>query len=189
MSGVVLHLLRHGAPETAGLMLGHCDALPTPGGIAACAKRAADLPVKAIVTSDLARAARAAEAIAHAAAAPLSMDPRWRELDFGSWDGKPPHEIDRQALARFWDDPDGDPPPHGERWSALVACVGAALRDISERSTLVVTHGGAMRAALTVLCGLDHRQSWVCDLPYAALLSLRVWPGERPTGQIVSLRT
>lgn len=189
MSGLLLHLLRHGAPETPGLMLGHHDALPTPGGIAACVARTRDLAFEAIVTSDLARAVRAAEAIGDAAALPVIADRRWRELDFGAWDGQATQEIDPQALTRFWDDPDTDPPPGGECWSALVARVGAALSEISAGSTLVVTHGGAMRAALSALCGLDHCLSWACDLPYAALLSLRLWPGERPTGQIVGLRT
>ena len=36
MSGSVLHLLRHGAPETPGLLMGRTDGVPTPQGIAAC---------------------------------------------------------------------------------------------------------------------------------------------------------
>ena len=75
----------------------------------------------------------------------------------------------------------------GERWSALVTRVSAALADLAPVPTLVVTHGGAMRAALHSLCGFDQRQLWAFDLPYASLLSLRVWPGERPGAQIAGL--
>lgn len=45
-----------------------------------------------------------------------------------------------------------------------------------------------MRAALAVLCGFDSRQSWAIDLPYASLLSVRVWPGETRAAQIIGLR-
>jgi alpha-ribazole phosphatase len=189
MSDFVLHLLRHGLCETPGLMLGHSDAAPTPAGIAACAARVADLAFDGVVASDLTRAASAAEAIAATRNLPVTRDARWRELDFGDWDGRASAELDRDAFAAFWDDPDANPPPGGERWSALTARVAAALADLPARETLVVTHGGAMRAAVAVLCGLDHRQGWAVDLPCAALLSLRIWPGQNPAAQIVGLRT
>jgi alpha-ribazole phosphatase len=92
-------------------------------------------------------------------------------------------------LTAFWVDPDAHAPPGGERWSALHARVRAALAELPGSDVLVVTHGGAMRAALAVLCGFAREQAWAFDLPYAALLSLRVWPGARPTAQIVGLAT
>lgn len=188
MDGVLLHLLRHGAPETPGLLMGRTDGLPTEGGIATCLARAEGLVVDGIVATDLQRSARPARAISARLGLPVATDARWRELDFGDWDGLAPGAIDRQALARFWDDPDLHPPPGGEGWSALVARVGAALGEITA-PTLVVTHGGAMRAALAHLCGFEHRHAWAIDLPYGALLSLRLWPGDPPAAQIVGLRT
>ena len=101
--------------------------------------------------------------------------------------GKP--RIDSAAMGAFWNDPDADPPPGGERWSALVARVSAALDDMAARDTLVVTHGGAIRAALAALFGFDQRQLWAFDLPYAAMLTLRIWPGTPRTAQIVGLWT
>lgn len=191
MSSFALHLLRHGVPEGAGRLIGATDALPTAAGIAVCVEQAHDLGVELLIASDLSRARLAGEAIAAKTGVSLAIDPRWRELDFGQWDGLAPGEVDSAALARFWDDPDGCAPPNGERWSDLVQRVSAALHDLAVRPTLVVTHGGAMRAALAVLCGLDVRQTWAIDLPYASLLSLRVWPGtkmaEKLTAQIVGL--
>jgi alpha-ribazole phosphatase len=184
---IVLHLIRHGAPARPGRLLGRTDCPATPAGIVQCRQAAVGLEVKAIVSSDLARASVCASAIAEPRGFDVRSDPRGRELDVGSWDNSLPGDIDPDALARFWDDPDGCPPPDGERWSALVARVGQAIRAVGD-ATLVVTHGGAMRAALAVLCGLDARQVWAVDLPYAALLSLRVWLGEELTGQIVGLR-
>lgn len=187
MSGFPLHLLRHGAPELPGRMMGRTDVAPTPEGIAACLDRAADLEIEALVASDLARARLAGEALSARRALPLQVDRRWRELDFGAWDGLAASETEPAALGRFWNDPDADPPPGGERWSALAARVAAAIGALAPVPTLVVTHGGAMRAALHRLCGFDHQALWAFDLPYASLLSLRVWPGDKPGAQIVGL--
>ncbi len=187
MTAFALHLLRHGAPEIAGRMLGRTDCAATPEGVAACVAQAEDLGVEAIVTSDLKRAAAAAEAIAAALRLPAIVDPRWRELDFGEWDGLSSGGIDQAALGRFWNDPDANPPPGGERWSALTARVTAAIAALPARPTLVVAHGGAMRAALALLCGFEQRQLWAFELGYAALVSLRVWPGDPRSAQIIGL--
>lgn len=191
MSGFALHLLRHGEPEGAGRLIGRTDAPPTVAGITACVDQARDLEPEVLIASDLSRARLAGEAISLAAGVPLSIDPRWRELDFGAWDGLAPEDVEGAALARFWDDPEVHAPPEGECWSALVHRVSSAMSDLSARTTLIVTHAGAMRAALAVLCGFDVRQTWAVDLPYNSLLSLRVWPGDgpgqRPTAQIAGL--
>lgn len=187
MTSFALHFLRHGAPETPGLMMGRTDGQPTPAGIAACAEQARNLEPERLVASDLQRCRRAGEAIAASSGLPLAIDPRWRELDFGEWDGKAASTLDAKTLGRFWDDPDAYPPPGGERWSSLVARVAAALGDLAPRPTLIVTHGGTIRATLHWLCGFEQRQLWAFDLPYGALVSLRVWPGERPSVQIVGI--
>jgi alpha-ribazole phosphatase len=188
VTGFALHLLRHGAPETPGLLMGRTDGAPTEAGIAACVAQAEGLGIECLVASDLWRCRAAGEAIGSAVDLPLTSDRRWRELDFGDWDGMAVNAVDDGAFGRFVDDPDANPPPGGERWSALVARIVAAIADLAPVPALVVTHGGAMRAALHVLCSFDQRRLWAFDLPYAALLSLRVWPGERPSAQIVGLR-
>lgn len=187
MSGFTLHLLRHGALEQPGLMMGRTDGAPTVAGIAACIAQAADLGVKQLIASDLQRARKAGAAIGDALGLPLAIDPRWRELDFGEWDGQASAAVDPDKLGAFWDDPDANPPPGGERWSSLVSRITAALADLAPQNTLIVTHGGAMRAALHALCGFHQRQLWAFDLPYAARLSLQVWPGEQPSAQITGL--
>lgn len=178
--------MRHGDPVLTGRMLGRTDCPATPAGIAACVEAAARLDIKTIVTSDLVRARACADAIAAPRAVIARIDPRWRELDFGDWDGLSAAEIDSEELDRFWQDPDAAPPPGGERWSILVARVAAAIDQPDDR-TLVVTHAGAMRAALATLCGFDVRHGWAFDLPYACTLSLRLWRGEAPTAQIIGL--
>lgn len=187
MSDFALHLLRHGEPELSGRLLGRTDCASTATGIAACLSQAEALGVEALVSSDFIRARAAAEAIGNALSLPVTTDPRWRELDFGAWDGMASADIEPAALGRFWDDPDANPPPGGERWSMFVNRVADAIAEMPARPTLVVTHGGAMRAALAVLCGFDQRQLWAFELPYAAVLSLRVWPGSPRSAQVAGL--
>ena len=187
MSGFFIHLMRHGAPEKPSLLLGHKDVPSTPAGIAACIAQVADLPFAAIVSSDLSRAAKAADAIAERRGLSATQDVRWREIDFGDWDGLALADLDAGAAAAFWTDPEASPPPGGEKWSSLVARVSAALDGIAERDTLVVTHGGAIRAALAALFGFDQRQLWAFDLPYTAVLTLRIWPGTPRSAQLVGL--
>ncbi|WP_019516801.1 histidine phosphatase family protein [Sphingomonas sp. Mn802worker] len=187
MTSFALHLMRHGEPVLAGRMLGRTDCAVTPAGVAACQAQARMLEARGervtrVVASDLRRAHDCAQAIGA-----TQIDARWRELDFGAWDGAFARDLDQEALGRFWNDPDACPPPDGERWSELVARVGNALAATPPAATLVVTHGGAIRAALHVLCGFDRAQVWAFDLPYAAIVSIRVRDGEPRRAQVTGL--
>lgn len=187
MSGILVHLMRHGAPQEPGLLLGHRDDAPTPAGVARCVTRSGGLTFDRVISSDLRRSSIPAAQIAVSRRLPHERDPRWREIDFGEWDGLAPQQLDPAVQARFWDDPEAHAPPGGERWSQLCARVGEALTGI-DGASLILTHGGAMRAALSVLFGFDHRQVWAFELPYGALVSLRIWPGENlPAAQIITL--
>lgn len=188
MSGFALHLLRHGPPLRPGLLLGQTDEPALHPACPDLLRRVSALSAERIVTSDLERARASAEVLAQARALPLSADPRWRELHFGEWEGLAPEQVPQDALGRFWSDPDASAPPGGERWSELRARVGEAIGEIPGPA-VVITHAGAMRAALSVLTGLDHRGVWALDLPYGALLSLRVWSGEPRSAQVTGLRT
>jgi len=188
VSSFGLHLMRHGAPQTPGLLLGHIDAPADPAAMQLCVERARAIDVAQILSSDLSRASSPAAMIAAERSCAHSSDPRWRELHFGEWEGADPAMLPASDTARFWDQPDDNPPPGGERWSDLCRRVESALATI-DQPTLVISHAGAMRAALTLLCGLSYGQAWAIDLPYAALLSLRFWPGDRPSAQITGLVT
>lgn len=181
-----LHLLRHGAPTEAGLLLGHLDLPSSTAGLAQCVAQAAGLRVDAVLSSDLARAAAPAQAIAANLGLPLQVDARWRELDFGRWDGRPAAAIPPAQLRQFHADPDACPPPGGERWAQLQARIGAAIADLPAGDVLVVAHAGAIRAALAQLCGFGRAQTFAIALPYGARLSLQRWPD---AAQIVGLQS
>jgi alpha-ribazole phosphatase len=181
-----IHLMRHGPPARIGLMLGHSDEPAASDAHDRLAERVQSVTADRIVASDLRRAADGARAIAHVHNLPLRLDARWRELDFGAWDACDPAQLRQEDLQRFWADPDGHKPPGGESWSALRKRVRGALLALSG-PVIVVSHAGAIRAAVSVLTGLDHRGVWAFDLPYGASLTMRVWPDDGPTGQITGL--
>lgn len=182
MSSRLVYLLRHGPPLRAGLLLGHSDEPPADpaGGLAGAVPDG--LVLSRATSSDLRRARAGAETLAASRQLDLTIDARWRELDFGEWDGLAPEQMPAGALARFWDDPEACPPPGGERWSGLRARVSEALAEVPD-GALVVTHGGAMRAAASIVTGLDFRQVWAFDLPYGALLGLRIRQDSGMSGQ------
>lgn len=188
MTPFALHLMRHGAPQSPGLLLGHSDTPSDSIAMQPCIGRARAIDFAQVISSDLVRASAPATLIAAERQIPHLTDAQWRELHFGEWEGADPATLPPEALGRFWDAPDDHPPPGGERWSDLRLRVETALASI-DQPTLVVSHAGAMRAALTLLCGFTYAQAWAIDLPYAALLSLRVWRGETLSAQIIGLAT
>lgn len=188
-----LWLLRHGTPEQTGALLGWTDVPLSSKGAREAetqARRLAEQGVQRIITSDLARCRETATLVAQRLARhalPVAEDARWRELNFGAWDGLSSRAIPPASLARFQADPDQHPPPGGERWQDLRLRVGEALEALTPHPTLIVAHGGSMRAALSVLLGwpLDH--CWAIDLPYGVLVRLNLWETRPRTTQLTGL--
>jgi probable phosphoglycerate mutase len=117
--------------------------------------------IDAVVSSDLRRAAETARIAAAHFGLPVELDERLREVDVGEWSGLTSAEVEarypqgyrrRRAGRTGWE--------QGEELSAMAARVVSALGEIAERlaghCVLVVTHGGAIRAALAA-CGVDMR--------------------------------
>ncbi|WP_239806129.1 histidine phosphatase family protein [Croceicoccus hydrothermalis] len=186
MNGQRLYFIRHGRTVGAGALIGHADPAPLESGTADCVEKCVGLYLNTVLSSDLMRACITAERIAAWHGIPVQSDPDWRELHFGAWEGQSPADLDNAALSRFWSDPDADPPPGGERWSALCDRVARALGRVGPE-TLIVAHAGSIRAALCRLCGFDYAQSWAIDLPYGVLVTLEVRRFEPGGARIMAL--
>ena len=117
-----------------------------------------------IVSSDLTRARLTAESVGRACGIPVTLDPRFREIDVGAWQGLTAAEVaDRwpevqEALARGEDARRGD---HGETVAEVAERVGAALTEHLEalgpgECLVVSTHGASGRTAAAWLLGLEH---------------------------------
>jgi broad specificity phosphatase PhoE len=102
--------------------------------------------VSAVVHSGLRRASMLATLIAHRHGVTPMVDARWRERDFGSWEGRSWNAIWRQTgdeMNRMMHDPDGYRPGGGETGADLAGRVAAAFADLPTGGTvIVISHGG-----------------------------------------------
>lgn len=189
-----LALLRHGAAvDASGRCIGHTDVPVSPAGLTSiqrlasawyaereCAALAS--PTR-IIASDLSRSRASAGQLAAAWKLPFEIDPRLREVDFGSWDGRLWKDIERDdgtQLAAWMEDWIDTRPPGGESFSDLRrrACwwyeelCGAS--GVSEDGTIaVVTHAGVIRALLCNLVGWRPARAFDVPIDPASVTGLR----------------
>jgi broad specificity phosphatase PhoE len=155
----VIYLARHGetADNADGRVQGSIDTPLSDRGreqARALADRAADLDLRALYSSQLARARETAEIVGERIGLAPMVDERFAESYRGAWEGRLLSEIERDEPDAWaaWQRSDPDFRfPGGESLAEHVARVGDALREV-ERPALVVSHGGTVRAAL-IACG------------------------------------
>lgn len=188
-------LVRHGltAWNRERRYLGHRDIelLPddTENGLATLRATLAGMRFDAVHCSDLRRCRQtlARLGIVEGAGAEVRVDARWRELDFGAYEGLRYADLEHDAGYRAWIDSQGEQaPPGGESAAAFHARVAAAMDDLlaqaeagGHRRVLVVTHGGVVRSLRQRHEGLDfwagnlapgqahtlhfiHQRTWQC---------------------------
>lgn len=133
----------------------------SPRGLAQAAaleRALSNVPFSHAFSSDLMRALETARAIAAGRDLPIVTDIRLREFDFGEWEGLTWPEITARwpdlgrrlpTQSRLYE------PVGGERFEYVVARVRAFLDDVRANAAvtyaLIVTHAGALHAALEVL--------------------------------------
>jgi broad specificity phosphatase PhoE len=94
------------------------------------------------------------------------IDPAFIEQDFGELQGTPIARFDaRNAAERhpFWPIHAAETPPGGESFAHLITRVGAGLEALranaTGKHTIIVSHGGAIRAACAYALGLTPHQA------------------------------
>ena len=147
-----LLLIRHGETTlNVARVLQPADTLLSGRGVAqaeALGARLALMNVRSIVSSDLPRALRTAQAVAAATGAPIETSALLQERNFGDWRGQPYDgmAIDPLTMAGA--------PPNGESTLVFEQRVAAAFAHVVERQSAlggvlaVVTHGLVIRALL-----------------------------------------
>ncbi|MFO1372032.1 MAG: alpha-ribazole phosphatase family protein [Candidatus Competibacteraceae bacterium] len=174
-------LLRHGEPEGGQKFRGALDDPLSPRGweqLRTAVGKSCDW--QAIVSSPLIRCAAFAQELAERLRRPLEIVPDFRELHFGSWEGRTSAEIDAAdplALQRFWRDPVIHPIPGGEPIAAFDRRVSQAwdalLKRYQGQHVLLVAHGGSIRMVLRRVLDMPLRCIWRFEIPYAALSRIR----------------
>jgi probable phosphoglycerate mutase len=112
------------------------------------------LPDERVICSDL---ARARETAALLGLAPARFDPRWREINVGSWGGRTAAEVDAQGSGLTNWRGGSRRAPDGESWETFAIRVAGAVDELvaAGGSWLVVCHGGCIRAAAAHVTGAD----------------------------------
>jgi broad specificity phosphatase PhoE len=107
-----------------------------------------NVPFTAIYSSDLLRSRQTAELIAKPLGLPVTLEPRLREMNLGSWEGMLSDDIQAQfpqELLMRAQDPLNTRAPQGESPSEVATRVYAALDEIAAKhrgeSVLIVAHG------------------------------------------------
>lgn len=108
------------------------------------------------------------------------IDPAFIEQDFGALQGQPMASFDTRAEAErhpFWPIHAAETPPGGESFSHLIARVGAGLEALlataaPQGHTIIVSHGGAIRAACAHALGLTPHQALCLQIDNISLTQL-----------------
>jgi glucosyl-3-phosphoglycerate phosphatase len=154
-------LVRHGRSEAneASIWQGQGNSPLSGEGraqAAALASRLADQPFDLVVASDLERARATAEALGR----PVELDPRFREMDLGGWEGRHFEEVAAEHPDLLEAIRSGEAVRFGgtgETTDEFEARCVAALDDLAARvgegSVLVATHGGVIDALVGTRLG------------------------------------
>lgn len=166
-------ILRHGETDhnAAGIWQGQLDTELSRRGVAqarAAGTALRDLAPDRIVSSDLQRAARTADSVSRACGIPLTLDPRFREIHAGQWQGMDNAEVgrlfpqERAAVLRGEDIRRGG---DGESMGDVLERVRPALTELVAgmapgECVIVSTHGAAARAVAAALLEIDLQVAW-----------------------------
>jgi broad specificity phosphatase PhoE len=134
-----------------------------------------------IISSPLQRCADFAREFAHDHDIPLSLEPKFAEIDFGEWEGRSAAELMQTspaALTGYWRDPRKHTPPGGESLvqfrHRVVEAWEALYQSYDAQRLLLVTHGGVIRMLLCHLQGWPLEGILKIEVKHAALFGFLV---------------
>jgi broad specificity phosphatase PhoE len=184
-----LVVVRHGrtAWNAAGRFQGHTDVPLDDAGRAQAAAIGAALAGETFaraVASDLTRARETAEIVLGERDVRLDLDPRWREMRFGTWEGLTWTEIVARYPALANRPPAGVrfyTPEGGESFDALCERVASALADLDAEAedgtrVLIATHAGPLHALLRVALGADAADALAVRFSPASITRIALAP-------------
>jgi broad specificity phosphatase PhoE len=126
-----------------------------------------------VLTSPLRRAADTAREIADAVGAPVEIDDRLVEIDYGDWDGQLLGSVSHAQWAR-WRDDAAFTPPGGESLVAVGERVARFCADRLSADTVVVavSHVSPIKAAVAWALGAATDSTWRMHLDVASVTRL-----------------
>ena len=164
--------VRHGQTEwnVSGRYQGQSDVALSAAGIEQAEKLAANFPVEhidAIYASDLIRARVTAETVAKRFGLGVNLEPAFRELSFGDWEGLTYEQIVASwpdAMVSFLARPDILDIPHGESFPEVQQRAMSRLQELSQKhegqTIMVAAHGAVLRTMLTAALHMPLQYLW-----------------------------
>lgn len=153
----IVDLIRHGTPQGGSLYRGHGvdHPLDERGWAQMWDAVGPGCPWQVVASSPLRRCRAFAEALAERHGLVVEVDPRFREIGFGSWEGCSRERLQRERAEEytaFYRDPVHARPPGAEDLDAFIQRVVAGYEALVQahegRHCLLVSHAGVMRAIL-----------------------------------------
>jgi alpha-ribazole phosphatase/probable phosphoglycerate mutase len=181
----IIDILRHGEPVGGSRYRGHIDdPLSEKGWQQMRAAVAGRDEWQQIVSSDLSRCAAFARELGERLSVEMELDPGFRELAFGSWEGKSAAELlaaDPEGTTAFWSDPINNTPAGAEPLRSFQQRITGAWQTLLERHAgkrlLLVGHAGMMRILLLHTLGLPLESFYRFDPCNASIVRIRVDSG------------
>jgi broad specificity phosphatase PhoE len=172
----MLLLVRHGRTEAnaAGRLLGRSDIPLDDLGRAQAASLAASIEsVDRVVSSPLQRTRETAAAFG----APVEVDERLVELDYGDFDGRAFGDLPAGTWEQWRSDP-GFTPPGGESLEELGSRVRACLDELAPAAmhgtVVVVSHVSPIKAGVAWALGVSEELSWRLHVSPASITRIDV---------------
>ena len=175
MAETIIDLIRHGEPVGGTRLRGaQDDPLSDLGWDQMRASVGSYTPWSKLVSSPLLRCQEFAHELGGKMKKKVTLNSEFREINFGVWEGLTTKELmkkDPGALQRYWQDPDKHTPEGGEGLTDFITRIHTAWDTLVEESkdehTLLVCHGGVIRAILVRALDMPHSKLWNFDVPYA----------------------
>jgi alpha-ribazole phosphatase len=182
-----LFLIRHTEVEHAsGRCIGQSDVPLSKKGkqdIMTLVEHLKPFAPQRVISSDLSRCLMLAERLGEALSMTVEAKSAWREVNFGTWENQSWDDLRGKDAERFdaWmKDFVRIVPPEGESFLKLQSRIEAELNALAEaqsESVMVITHAGAIRAALSCAIGLPLERAFSIHLNYGALVHLNFKSG------------
>lgn len=172
-----IYLVRHTAPRiAAGICYGRSDvdvAQSFAADLEQVRGKLAHVVTAHIYSSPLQRCSKLAQALSLGA---VTHDARLQELHFGDWELQPWNAIPRDALDRWGNAYVDEAPPAGESFADLHRRAVAFLDEVKTGAdtTVVVTHGGVIRALLAEAMRVPLADAFRLQVNYSSVTQLRL---------------
>lgn len=171
----IIDLIRHGEPVGGERLRGaQDDPLSELGWQQMRQSVGSYKPWSKLLTSPLLRCHEFTQELSTKLDLTYETNKAFREISFGEWEGLRVKDLmtkEPDALRKYWKDPDNCAPKGAERLSDFTQRIHSAWDDLLMKNqgehTLLVCHGGVIRAILSHVLGMPKENLWNFDVPYA----------------------